>query len=377
MLSAHPNAVTARHRVPRRADLTEQLAALLPLPDQTLRIVGAAVSLLDGPGAVELRLTEADGQEHTWVSVSGFVGVSPGDRVFAVDRARGELRFGNGLSGRVPRTETSGARAEARYTLGGGASGNFGRGSRWTQEGRAVVGTNPVPATGGADAEPIDLARQRAADEIGRPDRTVTVDDAVALAVSTPGVGVARTHASPGHHPAFPCVEIPSALTVTVVPEVDRDADAAEWTRAPEPDAGLLTAVQQHLEAGRLLGQEVFVVAPRYHAVRVGLTITRSARDDAVREQVVDALTRHLDPLRGGADDRGWPFGAVIRPSELIGVAGRAVGVEATVTALSVCLDDGEPSDCAELSIAPSDLVWLESVDIAWTSALPDGGGLR
>ena len=104
-----------------------------------------------------------------------------------------------------------------------------------------MVGTNSVAATGGVDAEPIELARQRAADALGRPDRTVTTDDAVALAVTTPGVGVARAHASPGYHPGFPCVEIPSALTVTVVPEVDRDSDVAEWTLAPEPDGDCST----------------------------------------------------------------------------------------------------------------------------------------
>ncbi len=376
VLSAHANAVTARHRVPRVADLSDQLAALLPLPDQILRIDGSAGSLVDEPGAVELRVTEADGHEHVWVSVSSFVGAAPVDRVFAVDRERGELRFGNGLSGRVPRPAT-GARAEVRYALGHGASGNLGRGGRWAQEGGAVVGTNPMPATGGADAESIELARQRAADELVRPDRTVTTADACVLATTTPGVGVARAHASPGHHPGFPCVEIPSALTVTVVPDVDRDSALDHWTLAPQPDAGLLAAVQQRLDAGRLLGQEVFVAPPRYHAVRVWLTITQSARDDAVAEQVETALRRHLDPLRGGAEGKGWPFGGVIRPSELIGVAGRAVGVETTVTSLSVAVDDGDATDCAELVIGPRDLVWLESAAVTWTAALPDGGGLR
>jgi hypothetical protein len=374
--SAHPNAVTATHSVPKRADLSDQLAALLPLPDQTLRIDGSAGLLVDEPGAVELRLSEADGHEHVWTSVSSFVGVAPEARVFVVDRERGELRFGNGLSGRIPRAVTD-EPAEVRYALGGGAFGNLGRRSAWAQDSGAVVGTNPVPATGGADAESIDLARQRAADELSRPDRTVTTADAVALATTTPGVGVARAHASPGYHPGFPCVEVPTALTVAVVPRVDRDAADELWTLAPEPDDGLLNAVRARLAASRLLGQEVFVVGPRYHAVRVWLTITRSARDDAIEKDVVTALRRHLDPIRGGADEDGWPFGGVIRPSELIGVAGRAVGLEATITALSVALDDGDANSCADLVIGPRELVWLESVTVSWSEPLPDGGGLR
>jgi predicted phage baseplate assembly protein len=366
----------ARHLVPERADVTDQLAGWLPLPGQVLRVPGAAGLLADGPGEAELDLTERDGTGQTWTAVTTWVGVGPADRVFVVDRQRGELRFGDGLVGRVPRPAAE-APAELRFGIGAGAIGNLGSRGVWAQEGGAVVGVNPVPATGGTDPEPVLAARQRAADELARPERVVTAADATAIALATPGVAVARAQVSPGHHPSHPCVDVPTALSVTLVPEVDRTVPPEDWTAAPMPDPGLLAAVLARLGAARLLGQEVFVGPPSYRAVRVRLTVSRSGRDDEVRARIIEALRRHLDPLEGGADGDGWPFGGVVRPSELVGVAGRAAGVEAAVTNLAVALDDGAWSDCDERPTGPRDLVWLAGAELTWTAAATGGSGLQ
>ena len=376
ILAATPNAVTSRHLVPGTADLGAEVAALLVLPDQRLRIRGTAGLLHDAPGSVTLELTEPDGVEHVWTSVADWVGVGPDERVFRVDRARGELVFGDGLSGRVPRLATDG-RAAASYSLGGGTAGNLGRGGSWSQDAGAAVGRNPVAAEGGAEAEPIDVARQRGADALTVPDRIVTADDAEQLALGTDGVAVERAHVRTGHHPGFPCVTLPAALSVVVLPTVDRDGPVAGWERAPRPDEGLLSAVRTRLEGARLMGQEVFVEAPVYRELRVRMTLTRSAGAGTVQERVVEALTRYLDPLRGGPDEEGWPFGGTVRPSELVGVASRAVGPEVSVTTLAVALDDGELTDCAELAIGPGELVRVGDVVLELTDALPGEGGLR
>jgi hypothetical protein len=169
---------------------------------------------------------------------------------------------------------------------------------------------------------------------------------------------------------------VPTALTVTLVPEVDRTRPPEDWTAAPTPDSGLLAAVLARLTATRLLGHEVFVGPPSYRAVRVRLTVSRSGRDEEVRARIVDALRRRLDPLEGGVDGDGWPFGGAVRPSELVGVAARAAGVEATVTKLALALDDGAWSDCDDRPTGPRDLVWLADVELTWTAAATGGSGL-
>jgi hypothetical protein len=371
-----PNAARASHRVVRDLDVTDQARRFLALPAQRLRIPGAHQQLADEPGAASLSMLEADGDRHTWTSVAAWVGTGPGDRVMLVDRLRGELLFGDGRAGRIPRPGGA-AQATVSYAVGGGRVGNVGPGGSWVRDGGAEVAGNPVAADGGEDAETLDDAKERAADDLNLADRTVQDADTETLAVATPGVGLARAHVSLGFHPGFPCVAVAGAMTVTVVPHADRDQPSSGWTPAPLPDAGVLAAVRAHLEAGRLLGQEIFVRPPDYRRVTVWVTVSLTARSETIEGRVVDALRRFLDPLEGGSARAGWPFGGVVRPSALVGVVRTALGPEATVTALSVALDDGPPTDCDDLTLGPRELVWLAAAHITWVPSVPTGGGLQ
>jgi predicted phage baseplate assembly protein len=256
--------------------------------------------------------------------------------------------------------------------------GNAAARGRWVRNDGPETATNPLPATGGADAEDMGSAEQRAMGDLAQADRTVTAADIEQLALATPGVGLQRAHVSLGLHPGFPCVQVPSAVSVTVVPFADRSRATSNWTRtAPRPDAGALSAARSQLAFGRLVGQEVFVLPPVYRRVSVQVTVSQTSRGEIVTRRVEDALRHHLDPLVGGSDRQGWPFGGAVRPSELIGVVTSALGVESTVTDLRVALEDGPSTDCADLAIGSRDLVWLESVRVNPVSTVPTGGGLQ
>jgi hypothetical protein len=376
ILAVHPNAAIARHRVAQTADLSEQLGEFLPLPGQFLRVPGTAGLLCDGDGDVVLSITERSGERHDWHGVRTWVGSGPADRVFLVDRTRGELRFGDGRSGRILRPATA-PEASLRYLLGAGRAGNLGVFRAWAQEGGAAIALNPVVAGDGDEAESLDAARQRAADALAARDRTVTEQDTRELAETTPGLGLRRAHVSPGFHPAFPCDPVPGALAVTIVPHADRAAEPGDWTAAPQPDAGALSTARARLAWARLLGQEICVLAPVYRRVTVDVAVTATAQAGDTSKRIVDALRRYLDPLAGGSERDGWPFGGPVRPSALAGVVQETIGPEATVTGLSVALDDGPPSECSDLAIGPRELVWLDEATITWVAALPAGGGLR
>jgi hypothetical protein len=376
IVAVSANAVVARHRVPQTADVSPQVSAFLPLPGQLVDLPGAAGRLLDGERDVVLSVTERDGARHDWTGVRSWVGIGPADRVFVVDRARGRLRFGDGRAGRILRPAQAPS-AQARFSLGAGRDGNLGASRTWAQDGGAATATNPVAAAAGDEAESLELARQRAADALTATDRTVTAADAEALARGTPGLGLTRAHATPGFHPAFPCGLVPGALTVTIVPFADRTANPGDWTPAPQPDAGSVETVRRRLERGRLLGQELFVLAPEYRRVSVDLTVSATTQAGDVRNRIVDALRRFLDPLVGHSDGEGWPFGGAVRPSALAGVVQRMLGPEATVTRLALALDDGPWTDCADAQIEERELVYLGSATVRWAAALPTGGGMR
>jgi hypothetical protein len=54
----------------------------------------------------------------------------------------------------------------------------------------------------------------------------------------------------------------------------------------------------------------------------------RGVDTDKVRREAHDALYRHLDPLTGGANGTGWPFGRPVQSGEVFAVLQRVPGVE-------------------------------------------------
>ncbi|GGQ08544.1 putative baseplate assembly protein [Streptomyces roseolilacinus] len=373
LLQLAVNVSAARHLRRRTApagELREQIDAWLKLPGQRLVLPEAAERLVEA----SLRLA---GEE--WRPVPDFAFGGPADRIFVLDRAEGAVVFGDGLTGRVPRP---GGDASVEYAVGGGRDGNGGTTANWVpaeESPAAVTAANLVRAEGGAEPETVAEARRRAAASLGEVTRAVTADDFVTLARTTPGVAVARAHASLGEHPGFPCSPVPGAVTVHLVPAVPRDdPDREDFVAAPHPDPGTLCAVAARLEQARLLTSEVFVRAPRYRDVAVRADLSGDPADRArVSAVLTGALRRFLDPLVGGGGRDGWPFGEPLRPSALLRAAQQALGDLANVSAVAIGLDGADPDeDCREVPIGPGDLPVLRAVRTRIVSAVEPGEGL-
>src|SRR5207237_5803303 len=78
------------------------------------------------PKTVELRMRDArDAKWRTWKPLVDFSFAGPSDRVFVVDRDQRQLRFGDGLTGRMPALTAGAPNVELRYVAGGGTVANF------------------------------------------------------------------------------------------------------------------------------------------------------------------------------------------------------------------------------------------------------------
>lgn len=369
------NVSAARHRrrrTARGADLAEQTGAWLKLPDQHLVLPDAAGRLLEA--AVRLA-----GEE--WRPVPDFTFGGPADRVCLLDRTEGAVVFGDGLTGRIPRPDPD---VVVDYVLGGGREGNGGPTGNWVTtsdtpaELGAVSAANLVRAEGGEDPETVTAARQRAAASLGEVTRSVTADDYVTLARTTPGVAVARAHASLGEHPGFPCAQVPGAVTVHIVPSAPRaDLGREDFVAAPMPDPGMLCAVAARLDETRLLTSEIFVRGPRYRDVTLRVDLSGGPVDRArVSAVLTAALRRFLDPLVGGEEQDGWPFGRALLPSAVLRAVQRALGDLADVTGVAIGLDGADPEeDCVEVRLRPAELPVLRSVRTRTGPAAEPGEG--
>lgn len=394
LVAVEANAVIARHA--RATERQEQRAEWLPLAGNVVRLDAGAADQADRgvpplETACALALRERDGQWHAWWPVPSLHASGPDRRAFVVDRARALLRFGDGLRGRLPVLSTGpGPNIRFRYVVGGGPAGTVGPSMRgpsagpdWESPG-GLAARSLVASLGGSEAETLQEASDRTAAMLRRPTRAVTANDFVELARGTPGVAVRRAHAAIGRHPGQPCLAVPGAVTVYVVPDVPReevDADLVEdaFVPAPRPDAGLLAAVRARLDAARLVTTELFVSAPTYRGVGLRAVLQGDVHDPArLRERIHDRLRRFLDPLVGGDEGEGWPFGEPVRASVMLREVQAAAGREARVLEVAIGIDGREPAEsCRAVEIGPHELVWLRTLELQFRRGAAAVEGLR
>ncbi|MFD9306714.1 putative baseplate assembly protein [Streptomyces sp. NPDC060048] len=296
---------------------------------QTFRL-GRPPVLLDGePPVVEV---SSPGGWQRWDVVEHFGRSGPGDRHVRVDASTGEFTFPPVLRepdgtlrpcGAVP---PKGAQVRvARYRTGGGPAGNVSRGAisvlRSSVPYVARV-ANREAARGGVAGETIGNAKLRAPQALRMQERAVTAEDYETIArQAAPSVRRVRClPAADGGGGA-------GAVRVLVVP--DAVADEGDRLRFEQliPSDQVLTTITEALDERRLIGTRLVVEPPVYQGVTVVARLSARAEDtDLVRDAALAALFRHLDPLHGGPDGAGWPFGRPVQYGEVFGVLQRAVG---------------------------------------------------
>ncbi|HYY58000.1 MAG TPA: putative baseplate assembly protein [Pyrinomonadaceae bacterium] len=287
---------------------------------------------------VELRVKEGDERKHgdeeekwhEWIEVYDFDASGPEDRHFTVNLKDGLLKFGDGVHGRIPPAveDNKGNIHVVKYRVGGGEKGNVKAGMivEILAPGLKdkVKVKNPRPSASGSEAEPLSEAKSRARRNLKEITRGITTADFETLTAKTPGIRVARVKVLTQYHPKFPAIQMPGAVTVVVVPETLPGVQR----RLPKPSNGFLKTIYKHLKSRSIISTNLSVIGPEFIEVKVGAVVRVDPRMSAetVRKRVVDALREFLNPLTGGHDGAGWPFGRPVYKSEIYqlieGIAG-------------------------------------------------------
>jgi hypothetical protein len=318
LLWAGANAAAVRQQ--RRAG-PEYLGTGTGEPDQRMALINPNV--VAGSLSVEV---EERGIWKPWQEVDSFAGSGPDDREYVLDPEAGVVRFG-AMEGRPPQIGERVRTSEYRY--GGGAAGNVDPKAieKIDRRGATIKVQNPLPATGGADAESVSDALERIPGELRRRSRAVTSDDFRELALAVPGAPVARAECLPRFHPHHSDqFEAPGVVSVVVWPREDR-----RHPNAPRPGRALLRRVCRALDACRLVTTELYVIPPTYRrvAVAVGLQVAPGFGVEAVRAWVELVVRQYLAPVRPyGPTGGGWPLGRRVHGPELEAAALQVEGVE-------------------------------------------------
>jgi predicted phage baseplate assembly protein len=346
---------------------------------QTFRLGRAPVLLDREPPVVEV--SSAEGWQR-WDVVEHFGRSGPADRHVQVDATTGEFTFPPALRepdgtlrqcGAVP---PKGAQIRvARYRTGGGPAGNVARGaisvlrSSVPYVARVV---NRESASGGVAGETVANARLRAPDALRMQERAVTAEDYEIIArQAAPSVRRVR---------CLPAGEGAGAVRVLVVPDAvaDEGDDRLRFEQLIPSDQ-VLRAITTSLDERRLIGTRLIVEPPVYQGVTVVARLAAAPADtDRVRDAALAALFRHLNPLAGGTDGTGWPFGRPVQYGDVFGVLQRATG-NALVEEIRLFSADpitgrrGAPTD--HIDVAAGALVFSYQHQVVVTAVEPGARG--
>jgi predicted phage baseplate assembly protein len=271
-----------------------------------------------------------EGRTEEWREVEDFSASSKSDRHFTWDSSSGVIAFGPEVRhpdgdkrqhGAIPKIGSE--ITVTGYRFGGGLRGNVGAGTvSVLKSSIPFVGRveNLVAGKGGVDAETVENAKKRGPLSLRTGERAVTVPDFERLTLEA-SPGVARARCLPPPDPASP-------VRMLIVPRVEIPPErlTLDDLALPEEVRG---KVAGYLEDRRILTTTVELSTPFYQGVTVVARVTKAADADAglLRDRLLTKVYRYIEPIAGGPEGSGWPFGRDLNIGEVFGLLANVEGV--------------------------------------------------
>lgn len=316
------------------------------VPGQSFQVARPPVVPSEEPFVVEV--AEGAGWVE-WARVDNFAHSTAYERHITLDPNSGQVDFGPAvrerdgslrLFGAVP-PKGSTVRVR-RYRTGGGRRGNVSRHAlRILRSSMPYVARvdNRRPALGGVDGESVDDARVRGPLTLATLHRAVVPHDYEQLAREA-APDVARVHCVPVGELADDGADTAEdrarraadagGVRLLIVPAGRGDQQGRIRFEDLTPSTETLSMIGTHLDERRPLGTRLHVEPPYYQGVTVVARVQaqRGAAADRLREAGLAALYGYFNPLSGGPDGDGWPFGRPVHAGEVYAVLQRLPGVE-------------------------------------------------
>lgn len=270
--------------------------------------------------AGETLIVQVEGQPpQVWAEVPDFASSRADDLHYTLDSVTGELRFGPAIRQQDGTVKLYGAIPPRgallifeRYRAGGGQEGNVQPGilnTLKTSIPYIASVSNRYPAWGGLDAETVEAAMMRAPAMLRSRERAVTEADFEFLARQALPALIGRVKCLQPR-PSEAGRVVPGQVYVLVIPRLANPEGyiAPEQLALRDEDVEKLTA---YLDERRLLTTRLDIRPPAYQwvAVKVRLRVAPGVERKTVEAEILARLYRFLNPLTGGAEGQGWPFG--------------------------------------------------------------------
>jgi predicted phage baseplate assembly protein len=285
---------------------------------QKFQLLNVPVLPRESGEALEVE-TENEGEFEPWQEVSDFAHSEADAPHFACDSVSGEIQLGplirhpSGEERQYGKVPPVGRLIRfTSYRQGGGVVGNVGEGTITVLQSSipyVTSVTNFEAAKGGTDAETIESAKLRAPHVLRANTRAVTAEDYELLALEA-SPEVARAKCISSGDGANGQSTPPGVVRLLLVPSL---SDNNGYIPVEELELPRLVRekVQLYLDERRLLATQLEIASPEYIPVAVAVQVR--AKKHSVHEQIAADVERrlyqYLNPICGGADGDGWPFG--------------------------------------------------------------------
>jgi hypothetical protein len=273
--------------------IDQELQVPTGLPDWSFTLNSPGLRFDEDEEPVKIESWEASGLV-SWERRGSIEDCGPEDRAYELDVAKDEVRFGNGINGRIPGADSQ---ILVSYAVCDGDLGNVARNRKWKVAGFAgAFGVNPDPVIGGS--APSDAIEQRRKARLrSREDHAlVSSEDITTAATSMPLLEVARAWVVP------PAEKLPMIGTTTLV-VMRKRVSTVEPDKPPETRRWL-EAVRRRLASRMPLGTRLVAKAPVYVEFSIVVTVEANMGLDPkkVKDSVLKTLRKKLALVDPGDD---------------------------------------------------------------------------
>lgn len=254
------------------------------MPDWSFTLNAPGLRFAEGEKPLSVEVSETSGL-NVWEQRECLADSGP-DQVYELDVGNSEVRFGNGVNGRIP---PANSQVLVSYGVCDGDLGNVARNRKWKVAGfDGVLGVNPDPVTGGAASSDLIEERREARLRSRSDHALISSQDITTAATASLLLEVARAWVVP------PSDKLPRTGTTTLV-VMRKRASATEPAQPPETRRWL-EAVRSRLVSRMPLGTRLVVIAPGYveFSVEAKLRAEVGLDPSKVKEQVLEVLRKKL-----------------------------------------------------------------------------------
>lgn len=241
-----------------------------------------------------------------WEEAEDLILANKNDRCFLIDKNNGQISFGDGINGKIPRSNKR-ETIKVIYSVGGGERGNLATGQIKDMErsiGYINKIFNPIAAGGGSDIENIDDAVNRIPLILKNRNRAVTSEDYENI-VREGCRNISKVKCFYGVN--YKGEREPGDVTIVMLPKVSFE-DSVYFDQ-------LRSQVKSYLNNRNLsfLNKKNKVNIIQACFINISVMVEVEAEDMdmsfSLKQEIEDALIAFIDPMKGNFNKKGWEIG--------------------------------------------------------------------